>query len=247
MVNENTPFASKKIIAPPSNSSLNIGRAQPRDSIHNILYVPPQFTNSGRIAGVLIGFFFPILSVPLLCLVQSKMKYGVCLGHVLNYTCAVVITLALAILLSVAMPLVCDNDNVLDSCMENVLNGTNVNEWIAYMAQCNDTSEDNIRFHFPLTAIMDTVRYEERRYRNMCPSLDFDEDIVGPQSEECAECVCFNMQTLCDLWNQYHYWLWVIFAATVICFLFSLGATHHYMHVVSQEGDKNYMMLKLQM
>jgi len=243
-MNETTPFMSKKVIAPPNPSNLYIGNASKRES-HT--YIPSHVdSNVNRNLGVLIGFFFPVFSLPVLCLSTLKMKYGVVIGHVLNYTCGVVITITLALLISLEMPEEC-GDHDMKECMEQVQNGTNVNEWIAYMAQCNDTSTESFRLLFPLNTIMKTAKYEDIRYHNMCPALDSFEDEVGSQSEECAGCICFNREEFCKLLNDYHYWLWVLFAMVVLGFLFSLGATHHYMQMLSIEEDKNCMLLKMQM
>jgi hypothetical protein len=132
--------------------------------------------------GVVLGLFAPITSlVTLCCYNKLRFKHGLSVGHAAHYAISFISALVFVLMLTYSgPPQAC---STLDVCVNNAVHGINGSEWGPYIAQCSYT-------------LIDRDDYDNSTVASPCQfnATAGDYSSSGPQTVDCATCVCTRLQ-----------------------------------------------------
>jgi len=162
--------------------------------------------------GSMLGLFFPIFSIAFVCCHDKlRFKHGLAVGHALHFAVNCIACVAMVTLFSsVFLPETCNNVN---SCVADVMGGTNTQYWKDFSYSCNSTI-----CHIP------------------------DKGYVPPQSYSCATCTCDNMKQTCDFLQSSNTTLWVSLFLSLFLLVVSVRVSKYYRRTIAQESMSVYRL-----
>jgi len=208
---------------------------------------------NSTIIGGLLGFFFPMLSLVILCCSSKlRLKHGICVGQVINYLLAIIAIIIIGTMVSNQIPLACHN---MDSCLTDVTNGTDSLYWSNFVVQCNDTKYHNHNHNHTEYHDVDTssdrsdhhISISSRRKPhpyNYCelPPIGADMNSLGPQTTACASCVCELKLHSCQALNSLSSMCWIVGPIVVLLAVAALYMNKYYKRLISVDSMSVYRL-----
>jgi len=185
-------------------------------------------SETSHIVGALLGFFFPIFSLVILCCSSKlRIKHGVCVGHAIYYVLTVIGFVVLATLYSSqVVPYMCQD---VDGCVDTVMNGTDSQNWGTYVEQCNYTYVKHHHDELP-------------QYTCDLPPYGTDFEDMGPQTLNCATCVCDMYSAGCQNAKSFTMFAWFSAPCSILLAILFVCASRHYKHLINEESMSVYRL-----